>query len=216
MKDHENQPGVVQGGCGWLQVVTGDSQEEVLIFRDRQTDKHFIIIYISSSSSLAHPLAQVVLKMLGAEHLLLPLEERSASWRNSDYTEVYRWCVNERECDQQNHHLIIINILPVLFIIIIVVAIITMLTQFSFQQLDSKLSERLPSRAVVSSTGASSWEENKNKVTTRWEGPQSLSYHKQSLGTEKRWASVGTLMFNQILKSNQSYGDLPPLCVGPL
>ena len=55
-----------------------------------------------------------------------------------------------------------------------------------------------------------------NKVTTRWEGPQSLSYHKQSLGTEKRWASVCTLMFNQILTSNQSYGDLPPLCVGPL
>ena len=55
-----------------------------------------------------------------------------------------------------------------------------------------------------------------NKVTTRWEGPQRLSYHKQSLGTEKRWASVCTLMFNQILTSNQSYGDLPPLCVGPL
>ena len=33
---------------------------------------------------------QVVLKMLGAEHLLVPPEERSASWRNSDYTEVYR------------------------------------------------------------------------------------------------------------------------------
>ena len=35
---------------GWLwgtQVITGDSQEEVLIFRDR----HFIIIYISASSS---------------------------------------------------------------------------------------------------------------------------------------------------------------------
>ena len=55
-----------------------------------------------------------------------------------------------------------------------------------------------------------------NKVTTRWEGPQSLSYHKQWLGTEKRWPSVCTLMFNQILTSNQSYGDLPPLCVGPL
>ena len=55
-----------------------------------------------------------------------------------------------------------------------------------------------------------------NKVTTRWEGPQSLSYHKQSLGNKKRWASVCTLMFNQILTSNQSYGDLPPLCVGPL
>ena len=55
-----------------------------------------------------------------------------------------------------------------------------------------------------------------NKVTTRWEGPQSLSYHKQSLGTGKRWAYVCTLMFNQILTSNQSYGDLPPLCVGPL
>ena len=32
----------------------------------------------------------MVLKMLGAEHLLVPPEERSASWRNSDYTEVYR------------------------------------------------------------------------------------------------------------------------------
>ena len=32
-------------------MVTGDSQEEVLIFRDRQTDKHFIIIYISPLSS---------------------------------------------------------------------------------------------------------------------------------------------------------------------
>ena len=31
--------------------------------------------------------------MLGAEHLLLPPEERSASWRNSDYTEVYRWVI---------------------------------------------------------------------------------------------------------------------------
>ena len=60
------------------------------------------------------------------------------------------------------------------------------------------------------------WAGLNNKVTTRWEGPQSLSYHKQSLGTEKRWASVCTLMFNQILTSNQSYGDLPPLCVGPL
>ena len=39
---------------GWLwgvQVVTGNSQEEVMIFRDTQTDKHFIIIYISPSSS---------------------------------------------------------------------------------------------------------------------------------------------------------------------
>ena len=45
---------------------------------------------------------------------------------------------------------------------------------------------------------------NANKVTTRWEGPQSLSYHKQSLGNEKRWASVCTMMFNQFLTSNQS------------
>ena len=34
-----------------VQVVTGDSQEEVIIFRDRQTDRHFTIIYISSPSS---------------------------------------------------------------------------------------------------------------------------------------------------------------------
>ena len=29
-------------------MVTGDSQEEVMIFRDTRTDKHFIIKYISS------------------------------------------------------------------------------------------------------------------------------------------------------------------------
>ena len=29
-------------------MVTGDSQEEVLIFRYTQTDRHFIIIYIST------------------------------------------------------------------------------------------------------------------------------------------------------------------------
>ena len=29
-------------------MVTGDSQEEVLIFRDKQTHKHFIIIYINN------------------------------------------------------------------------------------------------------------------------------------------------------------------------
>ena len=34
-------------------MVTGDSQEEVIIFRDTQTDRHFIIIYISSSPSLS-------------------------------------------------------------------------------------------------------------------------------------------------------------------
>ena len=34
-----------------VQVVTGDSQEEVLIFRYKQTDTHFIIICISSSAS---------------------------------------------------------------------------------------------------------------------------------------------------------------------
>ena len=69
---------------------------------------------------------------------------------------------------------------------------------------------------VVTANNSSQLISCKNKVTTRREGPQSLSYHKQSLGTEKRWASVCTLMFNQILTSNQSYGDLPPLCVGPL
>ena len=35
-----------------VQVVTGDSQEEVIIFRYRHTNRHCIIIYISSSSSL--------------------------------------------------------------------------------------------------------------------------------------------------------------------
>ena len=37
---------VVMGGSG----VAGDSQEEVMIFRDKHTNKHCIIIYISSSS----------------------------------------------------------------------------------------------------------------------------------------------------------------------
>ena len=31
-------------------MVTGDSHEEVIIFRDRQTDRHFIIIYILTCS----------------------------------------------------------------------------------------------------------------------------------------------------------------------
>ena len=44
-----------------------------------------------------------------------------------------------------------------------------------------------------------------NKVTTRWEAPQSLSYHKQSLGNEKRWASLCTLISNKFFTSNQSY-----------
>ena len=30
-------------------MVTGDSQEEVIIFRYKQTDRHFIIIYISAT-----------------------------------------------------------------------------------------------------------------------------------------------------------------------
>ena len=44
---------LTQSCTGWLwvvQVVTGDSQEEVIIFRDRQTDRHFIIIYILTCS----------------------------------------------------------------------------------------------------------------------------------------------------------------------
>ena len=32
--------------------------------------------------------------MLGAEHLLLPPEERSTNWRNSDYAEVYTRSTN--------------------------------------------------------------------------------------------------------------------------
>ena len=39
---------------GWLwgvQVVTGDSQEEVIIFRYRHTNRHWIIIYLSHSLS---------------------------------------------------------------------------------------------------------------------------------------------------------------------
>ena len=47
-----------------VQVVTGDSQEEVMIFRDRQTDRHFIIIYISSSSSSSPPAPSLPLQVL--------------------------------------------------------------------------------------------------------------------------------------------------------
>ena len=36
-----------------VQVVTGDSQEEVMIFRDTQTNRHCIIIYISPYLSFA-------------------------------------------------------------------------------------------------------------------------------------------------------------------
>ena len=46
------EPSKLTRSCrGWLwvvQVVTGDSQEEVMIFRYRQTDRHSVIIYISS------------------------------------------------------------------------------------------------------------------------------------------------------------------------
>ena len=46
------EPSKLTRSCrGWLwvvQVVTGNSQEEVMIFCDTQTDRHFIIIYISS------------------------------------------------------------------------------------------------------------------------------------------------------------------------
>ena len=56
MKNHENQPGVVQGGYGGLQVVTGYSKEVVMVFCDRQTNTHtyFIIIYISPSQSSSY------------------------------------------------------------------------------------------------------------------------------------------------------------------
>ena len=42
-------------------MVTGDSHEEVIIFRDRQTDRHFIIIYISPSSISSHHLNKVAM-----------------------------------------------------------------------------------------------------------------------------------------------------------
>ena len=45
VKNHKNQPGVAQGGYRWLQ----DSKEEVMIFRYRQTNRHFIKIYINFS-----------------------------------------------------------------------------------------------------------------------------------------------------------------------
>ena len=38
---------MVTGGNEWLQVDTGDSKEEVMILRYTQTDRHFIIIYMS-------------------------------------------------------------------------------------------------------------------------------------------------------------------------
>ena len=45
-------------------MVTGDSQEEVIIFRDRQTDRHFIIIYISASSPASSPSSSIALRMI--------------------------------------------------------------------------------------------------------------------------------------------------------
>ena len=45
VKNHKNQPGVAQGGYRWLQ----DSKEEVMIFRYRQTNRHFNKIYINLS-----------------------------------------------------------------------------------------------------------------------------------------------------------------------
>ena len=63
LKTYKNRHGTMKNQSGtiktnleldrvlWgVQVVTGDSQEEVMIFRDTHTDKHCIIIYISSSS----------------------------------------------------------------------------------------------------------------------------------------------------------------------
>ena len=60
LKTYNNQHGTMKNRSGTIktnleldmvvmgvQVVTGDSQEEVIIFRDRQTDRHFTIIYIS-------------------------------------------------------------------------------------------------------------------------------------------------------------------------
>ena len=52
-KKHENPPGVVQGGYGWLQVVTGGlrrlqgESDHFLL----QTHRHFIMIYVSLSFS---------------------------------------------------------------------------------------------------------------------------------------------------------------------
>ena len=72
MINHKNQPGIVQGGYGWLQVVTGDSKEEVIIFRDRQTDRqnlpiiyrfNNVIIIIAITSIIGQPG-----KPLGEEH----------------------------------------------------------------------------------------------------------------------------------------------------
>ena len=45
---------------------------------------------------------------------------------------------------------------------------------------------------------------NWNKVITRWEGPQSLSYRKQSLSNEQRWATVCRFMFDKSNFNKQS------------
>ena len=55
-----------------VQVVTGDSQEEVMIFRYKQTNRHFIIIYISSKSSSSEIANHLVFSEVGEElvHLI--------------------------------------------------------------------------------------------------------------------------------------------------
>ena len=45
---------------------------------------------------------------------------------------------------------------------------------------------------------------NWNKVIARWEGPQSLSYRKQSLSNEQRWATVCRFMFDKLNFNKQS------------
>ena len=64
LKTYKNQNGTMKNqsrtikpntecrGLLWVvEVVTGDSQKEVMIFRDTHTNIHFIIIYVSSLSS---------------------------------------------------------------------------------------------------------------------------------------------------------------------
>ena len=66
--------------------------------------------------------------MLGAEHLLLPPEERSASWRNSDYTEVYRLTM-----------VMVVVVMVVVMVVVVVVMLVVVVIVFGHDLLLSKM-----------------------------------------------------------------------------
>ena len=74
-----------------VQVVTGDSQEEVMIFRDKQTHTHCIIIYISSSSSSSLVASE---KALGWSDLIVGQWQTLGGECNGGQSVSQRSCIN--------------------------------------------------------------------------------------------------------------------------